>query len=242
MLSKYPNQFSGKCPSTEEARSIALKDLPTKQDLEEEWAKRNAPNLRVKLEKFMPNLFPPAPLTIISEYAITWISVPPSPLQEHSANVEAQGSAPGMFNKLQSGETRLDGIAAQPKDVQNVVDKVTKPLSTKRHPLEDIVDYSGLSNIDHYDDNPDTKYYLNLGCGYLAQNHSKKYETESVQEKQEEAYYTDCLRAVWPGSSFVTLPPNECHLKDFYSFKKGDVLTHPDKQPSFVAREDGFVL
>ena len=196
----------------------------------------------MKLEEFMPGLFPPVPLTIISEYAITWISVPPSPLQEHSANVEAQGSVPGMFNKLQSGETRLDGIAAQPKAVQKVVDKVTKPLSTKRQPLEDIVDYSGLSSIDPYDDNPDTKYYLNLGCGYLAQNHAKKYETESVQKKQNDAYYTDCLHAVWPGSSFETLPANECHLKDFGSFKKGDVLTHPDKQPSFVAREDGFVL
>ena len=143
----------------------------------------------MKLEEFMPGLFPPVPLTIISEYAITWISVLPSPLQEHSANVEAQGSVPGMFNKLQSGETRLDGIAAQPKAVQKVVDKVTKPLSTKRQPLEDIVDHSGLSNIDPYDDNPDTKYYLSLGCNYLAQNHAKKYETESVQKKQNDAYY-----------------------------------------------------
>ena len=167
----------------------------------------------MKLEEFMPGLFPPVPLTIISEYAITWVSVPPSPLQEHSANVEAQGSVPGMFNKLQSGETRLDGIAAQPKAVQKVVDKVTKPLSTKRQPLEDIVDHSGLSSIDPYDDNPDTKYYLDLGCHYLAQNHSKKYETESVQEKQSDAYYTDCLDAVWPGSSLETLPANECHLK-----------------------------
>ena len=163
-------------------------------------------------------------------------------LKEHSANVEAQGSVPGMFNKLQSGETRPDGIAAQPKAVQKVVDKVTKPLSTKRQPLEDIVDYSGLSNIDQYDDNPDTKYYLDLGCRYLAQNHSKKYETESVQKKQGDAYYTNCLHAVWPGSSFEALPANKCHLKHFGSFKKGDVLTHPDKQPSFVAREDGFVL
>ena len=119
-----------------------------------------------------------------------------------------------MPNKLQSGETRPDGIAAQPKAAQKVVDKVTKPLSTKRQPLEDIVDYSGLSNIDPYDDNPDTKYYLDLGCDYLAQNHSKKYETESVQEKQNNAYYRDCLRAVWPGSSFEALPANECHLKD----------------------------
>ena len=87
-----------------------------------------------------------------------------------------------------------------------------KPFSTKRQPLEDIVDHSGLSNIDPYDNNPDTKYYLNLGCNYLAQNHAKKYETESVQKKQNDAYYKDCLHAVWPGSSLEVLPSNECHL------------------------------
>ena len=116
------------------------------------------------------------------------------------------------------------------------------PLSTKRQPLEDIVDYSGLSNIDHYDDNPDTKYYLRLGCDYLAQNHCKKYETESVQKKQHNAYYTDCLRAVWPGSSFDTLTFQRMPLESYDSFKKGDVLTHPGKQPPFVAHEDGFML
>ena len=243
MVSKYPNQFSGGYPSTDEARSIALKDLPTKQDKEKAWAEENAPSLRVKLEEFMPGLLPPVPLTIISEYAITWISVPSSSLQEHSANVDAQGSVSGMFDKLQSGETRLDGIEAQPKAAQKVVDKVTKPLSTKRQPLEDIIDYSGLSGIiDHYDDNPDTKYYLHFGCNYLAQNHAKKYETVSVQEKQRDAHYTNCLGAVWPGSSLEALSSNGCHLKDFCSFAKGDVLTHPDRQPSFVAREDGFVL
>ena len=191
-----PNQFSGEYPSTDKARSIALKGLPTKQDREEAWAKENAPSLRVKLEEFMPGLFPPVPLTIISEYAITWISVPPSPLQEHSANVEAQWSVPEMPNKSQSGETGLDGIAAQPNTVQKIVNKVTKPSSTERQPLEDIVDYSGLSSIDQYDDNPDTKYYLSRGCYYLTQNHSKKYETESVREKQENAHYkqTACVQ------------------------------------------------
>ena len=242
MVEQFPNQFSGEYPSTDEACSIALKNLSTKQDREEAWAEENAPNLRVKLEGFMPGLFPPAPLTIISEYAITWISVPPSPLQEHSANVKAQGSVPEVLNKLPSGETRLDGIAAQPKAIQNVVDKVTKPLSTKRQPLEDIVDYSGLSSIDPYDGNPDTKYYLRLGCRYLAQNHSKKYEIESVRKRQEEAYYRNCLHAVWPGSSLEALPSNQCHLKQFGSFAKGDFLTYPDSQPSFVAREDGFML
>ena len=163
-------------------------------------------------------------------------------LKEHSANVKAQGSVSGMLNKSQNGENRPDGVAAQPNAVQKIVDKVTIPLSTKRQPLEDIVDHSGLSSIDPYDDNPDTKYYLDLGCGYLAQNHSKKYENESVQEKQNNVYYTNCLHAVWPGSSFETLPPNEYHLKNFSPFKKGDVLTHPGKQPPCVAHEDGFAL
>ena len=97
-----------------------------------------------------------------------------------------------------------------------------------------------MSNIEPYDDNPDTKYYLDFGCRYLAQNHFQRYETESVQEKQRDAYHKNCLRAVWFGISFVTLPANECRLKTLGSFKKGDVLTHSDKQPPFVAREDGF--
>ena len=81
MVSKYPNQFSGEYPSTDRARSIALKNFkPTKQDREEAWAKENAPSLRVKLEEFMPVLFPPVPLTIISEYAITWVSCATEPI------------------------------------------------------------------------------------------------------------------------------------------------------------------
>ena len=59
MVSNYPNQFSGEYPSTDEARAVALKNFkPTKQDLEEEWAKRNAPNLRMKLEMLVPDLLP----------------------------------------------------------------------------------------------------------------------------------------------------------------------------------------
>ena len=51
MVSKFPNQFSGEYPSTDEARRIALKNFkPTKQDREEEWAKKNAPILLKQLE------------------------------------------------------------------------------------------------------------------------------------------------------------------------------------------------
>ena len=54
MVNEYPSQFSGEYPTTDEARSVALKDFkPTKQDREEEWARKNASNpqamLRMKL-------------------------------------------------------------------------------------------------------------------------------------------------------------------------------------------------
>ena len=89
-------------------------------------------------------------------------------LGEHSADVQVQEPVSGMFkgflsfmytpvytlgrmfNKLQSGETKPDGTAAQPKAAQNVVAKVTEPLSTRRQPFEDIIDHSGLSNIEQH--------------------------------------------------------------------------------------------
>ena len=82
MVSKLPNQFSGEYPSTNKARALALKNFkPTKQDLEEEWAKRNAPNLRMKLEMLVPDLLPTVLLGIVSEYAVTWIAFSWSPPQ-----------------------------------------------------------------------------------------------------------------------------------------------------------------
>ena len=77
MVSKYPNQFSGEYPSTDEARRVALKDFkPTKQDREEAWAKENAPILLKHLETLVTKL----PLyrdllPIVAEYAITWVVV-----------------------------------------------------------------------------------------------------------------------------------------------------------------------
>ena len=76
MVSKFPNQFSGEYPNTDEARSIALKDLPTKQDREEAWAKENAPILLQHLEKLVTELpLYSDLLPIIAEYAITWVVV-----------------------------------------------------------------------------------------------------------------------------------------------------------------------
>ena len=96
--------------------------------------------------------------------------------------------------------------------------------------------------IHQYDDNTDTTYYLNHDCVYLAQRHAEKYEMNLAQEKQDHAYYRDCLRAVWPGHSFATLPTHECRLDALHSFKKGDALAYPSKQPIMMASEDGFVL
>ena len=77
MVSKYPNQFSGEYPDTDPARACALKNFkPTKQDREEEWAKKNAPILLKHLETLATELsFPRKPLLITAEYAITWIIV-----------------------------------------------------------------------------------------------------------------------------------------------------------------------
>jgi len=77
MVSKYPTQFSGEYPNTDETRATALKDFkPTKQDREEAWAKENTPILLAQLETLVPEL----PLyrdllSIVAEYAITWIIV-----------------------------------------------------------------------------------------------------------------------------------------------------------------------
>ena len=57
MMEQFPNQFSGAYPSTDEARTAALKDFkPTKQDLEEAWAKENAPILLKQLETLVTEL------------------------------------------------------------------------------------------------------------------------------------------------------------------------------------------
>ena len=79
MVNTFPNQFSGKYPSTDEARAAALKDFkPTKQDREEAWAKENAPILLKHLETLAPELQLPLYtdlLPIVAEYAITWVVV-----------------------------------------------------------------------------------------------------------------------------------------------------------------------
>ena len=78
MVGKYPNQFSGEYPSTDEARSIALKDFkPTKRDREEQWILNNAQNPQAKLRmkqlaEYLYELgltFPTVLWIIVAEYA-----------------------------------------------------------------------------------------------------------------------------------------------------------------------------
>jgi hypothetical protein len=82
-VSKYPDQFSGAYPSTDEERNIALKGFkPTKQDREEEWAKKNTtPYFQAKvLARLGQHLdfIPSTLVTIIYNYTtipVTWLDV-----------------------------------------------------------------------------------------------------------------------------------------------------------------------
>ena len=82
MVSKYPNQFSGEYPSTDEARALPSRTLSLPNKISKRtWAKRNAPNLQMKLEMLVPSLLPTVLLGIVSEYAVTWIAFLWSPPQ-----------------------------------------------------------------------------------------------------------------------------------------------------------------
>lgn len=74
MVSEFSDTFSGEYPCTDEACTVALTRFrTTKQYLEGTWAKKNAPKLFKKLMELVSILLPSVLLTIISEYAITWI-------------------------------------------------------------------------------------------------------------------------------------------------------------------------
>lgn len=102
---------------------------------------------------------------------------------------------------------------------------------------------SRLDSIDPYDDSPDTKYYLNLGCNYLAQQQGLKYETRSVQEKLANVFYENCINAVWPGCEVSFLSSEEdSQLKYYCPFKKDDTLAYHDRPQPLKASEDGFLV
>jgi len=86
MVSTLPSQFSGEYPSTDEARTFALKNSPTKQDLEEQWILNNTANPQAKLRmqqlaKFLHelgiNVVPNVLWFIVAEYLTgpTWLDV-----------------------------------------------------------------------------------------------------------------------------------------------------------------------
>ena len=130
MVSTLPNQFSGEYPSTDEARTVALKDFkPTKQDLEEEWAKRNAPKLQMKLKMLVPNLLPTVLLGIVSEYAVTWIAFPWSPPQ-NQLRPQVSEQVTGKFEALMS-ERRYGEIVELGNNMEkDVLAKHLCPLMT----------------------------------------------------------------------------------------------------------------
>ena len=130
MVRKYPNQFSGEYPITNKARSLALKDFkPTKQDLEEAWAKRNAPNLRMKLEMLVSNLLPTVLLGIVSEYAVTWIALSWSPPQSQlRPQVSEQVSE--KFKALMSEKRYVEIVELGSSMEKDVLAKHLYPLMT----------------------------------------------------------------------------------------------------------------
>ena len=58
MVKEHPNQFSGECPTTGEARRTTLNGFPIKQDQEVEWIRKNAPKLLKRHGKSILGLFP----------------------------------------------------------------------------------------------------------------------------------------------------------------------------------------
>ena len=102
---------------------------------------------------------------------------------------------------------------------------------------------SKLSSINQYDDDVSTKAYLESACHYLAYNHAERYEAASVQDRVHKEHYTDCMYSVWPKCRPYLLPSGHKHRMDaFQSFKKDDVLTYYDNQPSLRAPSDGFLV
>ena len=80
MVREFPSQFSGQYPLTEQARTVALKNFPTKQDREDAWARENVPKLAPKLLKKLmelgtESLLPSVLWHIIAEYAVSWLEV-----------------------------------------------------------------------------------------------------------------------------------------------------------------------
>ena len=123
---------------------------------------------------------------------------------------------------------------------QGVADKMLSLLFVVFFPSS--ATSSKLRNINQYDGNPNTKYYLESGCHYLAYKHAEMFETKAVQNKTHADYYTDCMYSVWPKCVHLPIPATEYSFLDpFESFKEGDKLTH-DNQSPLMAPKDGFLV
>jgi hypothetical protein len=91
---------------------------------------------------------------------------------------------------------------------------------------------SRLLDINPCDDDPKTKYYLMLGCWYLGHSEAVKYESTTVQDKLNTSFIHSCMLAIWPGHFCIPMSAEEesC-LRNYGSFRKGDVLTYRSKRP-----------
>jgi hypothetical protein len=98
-----------------------------------------------------------------------------------------------------------------------------------------------LESVDPYNCDREAQVYLHSSCLYLAQEQAKKYESASVQKRIEHDYYYSCLNAIWPGHLChrYALGKNQHCCIEERAFKKGQVLTRRNNQPSLQSFSDG---
>jgi hypothetical protein len=77
MQKVHPARFTGEFPETEKAIAAVLVHFPTKHELEERWAKKNAPALFKKVRSlgFTLDFLPDVMWNIVFEYAILWTDI-----------------------------------------------------------------------------------------------------------------------------------------------------------------------
>ena len=147
MVKEYPDRFSGEFPSSENALAAVIENFPTKQELEETWAKKNALNLQTKLEMLVPNLFPTVLLRIISEYAVTWIAFHWSPPQKQSIS-PVNGEQIHEQLRLLMNERRYGEVIELGNTMQkNEFAKYLYPLMTDIEHCKYLNGYLGCRNM-----------------------------------------------------------------------------------------------
>lgn len=86
IMRMLPDEFSTEYPPSDKVLAAVLKKFKTKQEMEEEWAKENAPKLLEQLEEPDPKLPSTTPLNAIPECAITWITIAQGSPQGHMSS------------------------------------------------------------------------------------------------------------------------------------------------------------